>query len=379
LEIGIDARLLYYQRGGIAQYTRHLIRELAQGTAAGDAPAARYVILHSRKDSPEATSSALPADTPLARRVPLWTPPHNRFEQLALPIELARLRLDLLHSPDFIPPFRGSFRRVITVHDLNFLLYPKFLTTESRRYYNNQIERAVRVADHILADSFATRDDLARLLNVPPEKMSVVWLAANPIYRRLSQEETSALLARHQLSPGYVLFTGTLEPRKNLPGLLEAYRMLCDQYAAPLLVMAGRRGWLYDEIFAHIERLGLAARVRFIENPEDAGMVALYNGAGVFVLPSFYEGFGLPVLEAMACGTPAIIANRASLPEIAGDAALLIEPEDIPGLTQTLLRVLNDSTLRAQMIEKGYAQAGQFSWAKTAQETLAVYRQILSG
>ncbi len=368
--IGIDARLLYYQRGGIAQYTRHLIRELAQLDHAGD----QYVILQSRKDS-------LPETLPNARCIryaSLWTPPHNRFEQWTLPLELARLGLDLLHSPDFIPPFRGAFRRVITVHDLNFLLYPQFLTAQSRRYYNGQIRRAVAAGNHILADSHATRHDLVRLLGAPPEKITVVWLAANPLYRRLSSDETQAALAQYQLAPSYVLFTGTFEPRKNLPGLLAAYRALRESWRdAPPLVLAGRRGWLYDEIFAHIETLNVSAWVRFIENPDDETLRALYNGAGVFVLPSFYEGFGLPVLEAMACGAPVIIANRASLPEIAGQAALLIEPEDTSALSGAIFRVLTDPILRAQMARAGLAQAMRFSWEKTAQETSAIYHQVL--
>ncbi len=367
--IGIDARLLHYQRGGIAQYTRQLVRELAQME---NDERRRYIVLQSRKDGDTL------AERPRMQRANLWTPPHNRFEQWTLPVELARWRLDLLHSPDFIPPFRGRFRRVITVHDLNFELYPQFLTAESRRYYNGQIRRAVAVADHILADSHATRDDLVRLLDVPPGKITVVWLAPNPIYRRLPPEEYGLALNKLGLDAGYILFTGTLEPRKNLPGLLAAYRALRDsQPAAPLLVLAGRRGWLYDEVFSRIEQLRLSTSVRFIENPPDQDLLALYNGAGVFVLPSFYEGFGLPVLEAMTCGAPVIAANRASLPEVAGQAARLIEPEDTAELTDALLQVLGDPALRARMIDGGYAQAARFSWAETARQTRAVYYKIL--
>ncbi|MBN1887067.1 MAG: glycosyltransferase family 4 protein [Thermoflexales bacterium] len=374
VKIGIDARLLYYQRGGIAQYTRHLIHELLQLDRVSES----YFVLASRKDADQA-AHLVPGD-PGARWVKLWTPPHHRFEQLALPIELARLRLDLLHSPDFIPPFSGRFRRVITVHDLNFLLYPEFLTAESRRYYNAQIKRAVAVADHILADSHATRDDLVRLLGVPDEKISVVWLAAKAVYRRLPPDTVQEQLARHRLTPGYVLFSGTLEPRKNLPGLLQAYHSLLARLPdIPPLLIAGRRGWLYDGIWAQVERLELAKRVRFVENPEDEELAALYNGAGVLVLPSFYEGFGLTVLEAMACGVPVIAANRASLPEIAGGAALLVEPEDTGALAEALEQVLTGPALRARLIEAGQLQAARFSWTTTAQQTLAVYRQVLAG
>jgi len=366
LRIGIDARLIYYQRGGIGQYIIHLVQELAR-MSAGD----EYVILRSRKEG------APLAQSPRFRDAPLWTPPHNRFEQLALPMELARLRLDLLHSPDFIPPWRGRFRRLITVHDLTFLYYPQFLTTESRRYYNDQIERAVRVADHISADSTATKDDLARLLGVKPDKVTVALLAPDPLYRLLDDAACAPILARHQLERGFILFTGTLEPRKNISGLLTAYRALCDRKPSmPPLVLAGRRGWLYDEIFAHITALELG-RVRFVENLPNEELVALCNAAALLVLPSFYEGFGLPVLEAQACGTPVVCSERGSLPEIAGDAALLINPDDLDGLADAMERALEDEPLRAQLRERGFANVKRFSWEKTARETLNIYHNLL--
>jgi glycosyltransferase involved in cell wall biosynthesis len=369
LRIGIDARLVYYQRGGIGQYIIHLVPELARWNTRDD-----YTILRSRKErAPLALREA-----PRFKDIPLWTPPHNRFEQLALPVELARLRLDLLHSPDFIPPWRGRFRRLITIHDLTFLYYPQFLTAQSRRYYNDQIERAVRVADHISADSTATKEDLVRLLGVRPDKVTVVLLAPDPIYRPLDKAVCTPTLARHKLNRGFILFTGTLEPRKNIAGLLTAYRALCDRKPSTSpLVLAGRRGWLYDEIFGQVAALKLADRVRFIENLPNEELVALYNAAALLVLPSFYEGFGLPVLEAMACGIPVVCSERGSLPEIAGDAARLVNPDDLDGLAASMERVLEDEPLRAQMRSRGLANIARFSWEKTAKETLDIYRALL--
>ncbi|HEY4687995.1 MAG TPA: glycosyltransferase family 1 protein [Anaerolineae bacterium] len=369
--IALDARLVYYRReSGIGQYIVHLARELPRLD-----PGRTYTLLHSRKDRINL------AGAPNARRWNLWVPSHHRFEQVALPIELARARIDLLHSPDFIPPFRGRFRRVITVHDLTFLRYPQFLTAESRRYYNDQIARAVAVADHILADSHATKTDLIDLLNVPAGKISVVWLAPDARFRPLPPADARLRLDRLGLPACYVLFVGTFEPRKNVGGLLNAYRLLLDRAAGvPPLVIAGRRGWLFDETLAHIDRLGLHERVNFLDAPADDDLVALYCGASALALPSHYEGFGLPVLEAMACGLPVVVSRRGSLPEIAGDAALIIDdPDDAGRLASTIERVLTDPTLASRLREKGLARVAEFSWERCARETLAVYTSVLRG
>ena len=367
MKVAIDARLVTYQRGGIGQYILHLIEEFSRlaERQMGD----ELIVLRSRKERTWLASGLCD--------VPLWTPPHNRFEQIALPVELARLRFDLLHSPDFIPPWRGNFCRLITVHDLTFLYYPQFLTAQSRRYYNDQIERAVRVADHISADSTNTKDDLVRLLNVSPEKVTVVLLAPDPIYRLMSEAACAPVLARLGLDRGFLLFAGTLEPRKNVTGLLAAYRTLCDRRAsAPQLVLAGRRGWLYDEIFQQMARLKLTDRVRFVENLSNEDLAALYNSAALFVLPSFYEGFGLTVLEAMACGAPVVCSDCGSLPEVVGSAARLIAPDNLEGLADAMAQILEDNALHAQMRERGLANVQRFSWEKTAQETLNIYRQL---
>jgi glycosyltransferase involved in cell wall biosynthesis len=296
-----------------------------------------------------------------------------------LPLELRRLRLDLLHSPDFIPPFTGRFKRVITVHDLNFLYYPQFLTAQSRRYYNDQIERAVQIADHILADSHATRLDLTKLLNVPEEKITVVWLAPNAgVYRLLNPAEIAAARARLQLPDRFILFVGTLEPRKNVAGLLRAYRLLLDHDPhSPDLILAGSRGWLFDETRALIDGLRLGEHARWIDSPPDSDLAALYSAATVFVLPSHYEGFGLTVLEAMACGVPCIISDRGSLPEIAGGAAKEIDPDDVLELAEAMTGVLNDVQLQQQLRHKGLERVAEFSWERCARETLNIYQQVL--
>jgi glycosyltransferase involved in cell wall biosynthesis len=369
MRIGIDARIVDYARGGISNYVLYLLRALA----ALDADA-EYYVLRSRKDR----DFSLPG--PNFHPVVCWTPSHHRLERWALGVEVARLKLDLLHTTDFIPPAFGYHRSVITVHDLNFLYYPQFLTTESHHHYNRQIEWAVRRADHILADSHATEADLALLLQVPSEKVTVVHLAAARTFRPLADGEARRIAARHGLEPGYLLFVGTLEPRKNLPGLLQAYRLLLDAQAtaAPPLVLVGGKGWLYDEVFERVEALRLNGHVRFLHGVPDTDLPGLYNAASVLATPSFYEGFGLPALEAMACGTPVVVADRASLPEVVGEAGLLVNPDDVDDIARALNRVLTDEPLRARMRALGLAQAARFTWERTAQATLAVYREVTS-
>jgi glycosyltransferase involved in cell wall biosynthesis len=367
MRIGIDARIVYYARGGIRNYVLHLLDVLPPLDADTD-----YYVLHSRK----AQSPPLPGTN--LRPVPCWTPSHHRLERWALGVEVARLGLDLLHTTDFIPPALGPRRSVITVHDLNFLHYPQFLTAESHRYYNQQIAWAVRRADHILADSHATKSDMVSLLDVPLEKVTVVHLAADPAFRPLAEADVRRVAARYGLEPGYLLFVGTLEPRKNLPGLLQAYRLLLDaEVTTSPLVLIGGKGWLYDEVFERVEVLHLQGRVRFLHDVPDADLPAMYNAASVLATPSFYEGFGLPALEAMACGTPVAVADRASLPEVVGEAGLLVNPDDPDGIARALARVLTDEPLRARMQELGLAQAGRFTWERAARATLAVYREVM--
>ncbi len=366
MRIGIDARMLAYRRGGIASYISHLLPELAGIDSDTD-----YLILRSRMDPTEREAGGN------FRRAAVWTPCHHRLERWTLGIEVSRLWLDLLHSPDFIPPAFGARRFVVTIHDLNFLYYPQFLTRESRRYYNRQIEWAVRRADHILADSEATRTDLVTLLNVPPEKVTTVHLAADPAFRPLPAVQVAATLSRYGLDRGYLLFVGTLEPRKNLPGLLMAYRILLDRKEADVpLVLVGGRGWLYEEIFAQVERLRLADRVRFLHNVPNEDLPALYNGAVLLAAPSFYEGFGLPPLEAMACGTPVVVSDRGSLPEVVGDAGVQVEPDEPERIAEGMAMVLRDPALGASLREAGLVQAARFTWQETARSTWEVYRRV---
>jgi glycosyltransferase involved in cell wall biosynthesis len=375
MRIGIDARLNGYREGGITEYTRALIGALATLDRVND-----YQVLHAARGTRRGTRRSRELTPgPNFRRVMAFTPCHHRIERFALAGEIVRLRLDVLHSPDFIPPRFGARRKVITIHDLNFLYYPQFQTRDSLRYYNGHIRAAVRQADHILADSLATKNDLVNLLGVPADKVTVHLLGVSPAFKPLPADVVEAGRQRLGLPPTYLLFVGTFEPRKNLPGLLDAYHSLCATLTdAPPLVIAGRRGWLYESIFQKVADLRLAERVKWLEDLPHADLPVVYNGAAALVAPSFYEGFGLTALEAMACGVPTVVSDRGSLPEVVGVSGLLIDPDRPDSLVEALRRVLTDETLRQHSRAAGLARAAMFTWRQTARTVLSVYRRVLN-
>lgn len=368
MRIGIDARLIYYHRAGIGQYILRLTQALAQ-IARDDA----FILFTSRKDK------TIHIHQPNVRQQPLWTPSHHRLERVVMSLELAPFALDVLHSPDFIPPRWTRCPTVITVHDLAFLRYPRFLTRESARYYG-QVDLAARQATHIIAVSHSTKRDLINLLGVPESKITVIYEAAHPLFAPMDKQRARDFVRTHyHLPDAFILFVGTIEPRKNVPTLLRAYKRLRDKYKMQLpLVMAGYRGWLVEEVDQALAEVQLGDALCFLGSVHNEELVHLYNAASLFVLPSFYEGFGLPPLEAMACGTPVIVSNVSSLPEVVGDAALLVAPDDVEGLAVAMARVLSDTALQEEMRTKGFKRAQTFSWERAARETLAVYRRTVN-
>ncbi|HEY2595560.1 MAG TPA: glycosyltransferase family 1 protein [Chloroflexota bacterium] len=364
--IAIDARLVGYA-AGIAQYARLLIDALT----ALEGPE-RYVVLRSRRGRREEVGSAG------GRPVSLMTPPHNRFERWVLPLELLARRPwpSLLHSVDHVAPTWRRWRSVVTLHDLAFLLYPATHTDESRAYYAASGE-SVRKAERVIAVSQRTASDAVRLLGVDPVRMRVVPEAAAPSFSpRGDAEFESAARRLHLDQRPYALFVGTLEPRKNVPLLLEAFALVRRQLDVQLLVVGGR-GWLDEPIFAAHARSGLGDAVRFLGNLGQDDLAALYSHAGAFVLPSLYEGFGLPVLEAMACGAPVICSNAGPLPEVAGDAAVLLSPLEPAEWAEAIVSVLTDPQVAAALRQKGFERAAAFSWTRTALATRDVYREAL--
>jgi len=366
VRIGIDARLTHYRQAGISRYTSQLVEALARQN-----PTDEFVLLQSFRSREPLVQH------PAFVRRSLYTPAHHRLEQLTLPLEISKFGLNLLHSPDFMPPFRRNCRSVITIHDLAFLLYPHFLTKESAWYYG-QIDEAVRRTDAIIAVSEATKNDVVRLLGVPESRVTVVYEAASSVFKPMDRAEAAASVREHlHLRGEYIFFISTIEPRKNVPTLLKAFHKMQNDYHLDLqLVISGDKGWLYDEVFQLVTELGLVEDVVFTGRVSTDDLVRLYNGAQALVAPSIYEGFGLTPLEAMACGTPVIVSNGSSFPEVVGDAGLLVDPYDVEQLAVAMWRVVSDEALHACLAAKGLARASLFSWDRAAKETLELYHRL---
>ncbi|MEP7199862.1 MAG: glycosyltransferase family 1 protein, partial [Chloroflexota bacterium] len=355
MRIGIDTRLAHYRRdGGIAQYTLRLLDALVRLDGAD-----QFVVLRHRRE--RLANLVAPARHVRARR--LLTPSHHRFEQWTLPVELSFARLDVLHCPDFIPPFRRRCPAVITVHDLAFMRYPHLLTPESAAYYG-QIARAVRSAEQIIAVSEATRRDLVQLVGADERKITVIYEAADAIYQPITNYQTiQSVLSKYQLHQPFLLFVSTIEPRKNLPMLLRAFRLLLDQCQTNAqLAVAGRPGWLADNVAALADELQLSEHVKFLGPVPSADLAMLYNATTMYVMPSLYEGFGLGLVEAMQCGAPVLASNVSALPEVAGEAGICLDPNDPTAWADAMRRVLEDEPLRNAMRQKSLRRAQMFSW-----------------
>jgi glycosyltransferase involved in cell wall biosynthesis len=267
---------------------------------------------------------------------------------------------------------------VVTIHDLAPISFPQTFRRHNRVYLTWANLVTARRAQHILAVSEFTKNELVRLLSVPPEKITVTHNACDARFHPPASPSIDAFRARHGLPERFILFVGTLEPRKNLPTLLEAYARIASRTDVPLII-GGGKGWLYDAVFARLEALGLRDRVHFPGFLASEELPLWYAAATVFVFPSRWEGFGIPPLEAMACGTPVVTSNSSSLPEVVGDAGLMVGPDDIDGMGEAILRVLDDAELRAELRERGLRQAQRFSWHISAERTLRVYEQVLNG
>jgi alpha-1,3-rhamnosyl/mannosyltransferase len=277
-------------------------------------------------------------------------------------------------------PYAPGVPSVVTCYDLIPLIYPQYFTALQRLIFRTAHFLALRTSRAILAISEATKNDLVRFFHTDPQRIVVTPLAADAHFRPPSRAAIDRVRQQHALPDRYVLYFGSNKPHKNVPRLIEAFaRSNIQSPTSKLyLVIAGHWDDRYPEVKLAVKQFDLTERIRFIGSVKDDDLPALYGGAEVFVFPSEYEGFGLPVLEAMACGTPVVCSNRSSLPEVAGDAALLCDPYDIKALARTIEQALTDGDLRATLQQRSLARAAQFSWEQTAQSTKDVYKRVMS-
>ena len=375
IEIGLIAYGLDRAPGGIGRYTEELMRALQrrelnltilyagkkhhipQKEDVGDKQASRVIEL------PKA--GLLPALLTLGQVEIGWVG--------------KRKQLGLIHDPTgAMPLFLTGSRRVATIHDVIPYIYPETSTKLDKLIYHYWLPLAVRRLDAIITVSEQSKRDLIRYLPVKSEDVVVIPEAAGANYRLLNRTQVKPVLTRYGIDFPYILYVGSLVSRKNLPRLLEAYARARQNVPQWKLVIVGARKWKFTPIFETVQRLGLEPHVHFTGYVEEEDLPAVYNGADLFVFPSLYEGFGLPVLEAMASGTPVITSNCSSLPEVAGDAAILIDPYDVDAIAEAMQQVLLNPSLAASLRVKGLAHAKKFSWERTAQETIAVYERVLA-
>lgn len=374
--IALDYTAGRHQGAGVGQYTRSLVQALLQQESSH-----QYLLLSSGRPRqaypfPQAsnvrTRSLLIPDRYLTV---LWY-------RLRLPV-LANYftgAVDVYHGLDFVlPPLSRTIRKVVTVHDLAYLEHPETAVPSLAAYLNKAVPDAVARADVVAAVSQATRQALITHYQVPAEKIEVIPCGVGAQFRRLTDaDRLEATRRRFELPRPFVLSVGTLEPRKNHLGLIQAFAEVVHSSAQPLdLVIAGGRGWMYEQTRQAVAHLKLEERVRFLGRVSEEDLITLYNLAEFFAFPSFFEGFGIPPLEAMACGTPVITSTTSSLPEVVGEAALLVDPHDTGAIAGALRRLWEEESLRQELRQRGYQQVQRYTWSQAAAKMLAVYQQLI--
>ena len=367
MRVGIDA----YALGGHLDGTQTHLRNLIRALAAVD-PGGEYVLFVRPSLPPGAIAGA-----ERMRRVEIGSATRLVRLPFASSRAVARARIGLLHV-QFAAPLLCPARIVVTVHDILFERYPQFFDPGDLKQLKLRVPLTLRRAAAVLTVSEFSKREIVQRYRVPPEKVVVTPNAADPMFRPIGdQAQLAAVRERYGIGAQYILFVGALKPNKNLKTLVEAYvRLRRADAIRHKLVLVGARDWLYDHTFAAARAAGYADELVFTGHVPDEDLVALYSAADLFVQPSLFEGFGLPSLEAMACGTPVVTAHSAAIPEVVGDAALMVDPLDVEALAGAISTVLTDDALRACLSTRGLQRAAAFSWETTARIVMGVYRDV---
>jgi glycosyltransferase involved in cell wall biosynthesis len=373
MAIYIDISAAVHGRAGLGRYAESLARALVQ-----EYPE-RFTFFYNRtrEVSPMAGLKSVPTRTVHAGYKP-WRMAVWLGQFLGLGFERLVPEAELYHATEHLLLPLRRVPTVLTVHDLIYHLFPEHHKPLNYWFLNRAMPLFVQRARAVIAVSESTGQDLIRCYGVHPDKITVVHEAAAPHFRPASPEAMAAIRARYGLPEGFILTVGTIEPRKNLSRLLDALQRLRQKGDDTRLVVVGSKGWLYEGFFRRLEELQLGDAVLLPGYVPDADLPAIYSAAKVFVLPSLYEGFGLSVLEAMACGTAVVCSRASSLPEVGGNAARYFDPTDVEEMAEATGAVWHDEALRTEMGRRGLAQAARFSWARAAEETMAVYQRAMS-
>ncbi|HKP54081.1 MAG TPA: glycosyltransferase family 1 protein [Chloroflexia bacterium] len=367
--IGYEASALQGRKSGVGYYTENMLASVMRA-----APQHRYM-LFSNRDMREGWKQ-LASETVHSERL---FPVRAVWMQAVLPGTLRRVLPDLCHFTNYLAPLAMSCPYIVTVYDMTVFITPRLHRFKKLVLDRTLIPRVARKAGAIITVSNSARKDILRYLKVPKEKVRVVMGAASPAFHPITDPALlEAVRARHGLHEPYILYVGTIEPRKNLPRLVQAFASLKKRGLPHKLVIVGQSGWQTEPIYAEIEQLGLKPDVLFTGYVPFEDLPAIYTMAEAMAFPSLYEGFGLPVIEAMACGTPVVTSRSSSLIEVAGDAGMLVDPLSVEEIEDALHRVLNDPALRADMRYRGLERASNLTWEHTAQATLEVYDKVLA-
>jgi len=379
--IYIDVSAAVHRRAGLGRYAGSLawaLEDRRRNTGESPDREHNYALFYNREKGIEPLEGLQHLPT---RTVALGYKP---WRMLVWAGQLARIGFDrlipnahLFHATEHLLLPLRSVPSVLTVHDLIFRHLPEHHKRLNRWYLNWSLPLYSRRATHIIAISECTRQDLVAAYGLPAHKITVIHEAADPGFRPQTPDRVAAVRREYRLPERYLLFVGTIEPRKNLTRLLHAFETLNAEGLTEALVVVGKRGWLYEGFFAELEHSPARQSVILPGYVPDAHLPAVYAGAQALVFPSLYEGFGLPILEAMACGTPVACSDTSSLPEVAGGAALLFDPTSEAAITDAVRRLLNDDGYRRELARRGLARAAEFSWDRVAAETESVYSAVL--
>lgn len=378
MRVGIDARVLFGRKTGDRSYTLNLLRNLTLVR-----PKIRFIAFAGRKK--EHSVGEWNETMSLIEGVPfvsLSSALGWHFSQVALPAGAKALKVDLLHV-QYIGPILIRHRFITTIHDISWRRLPRCFPTRDRLLLNAFIPITVRAAEAVITDSQASREDLICSFRIVPEKVHAIPLGVSEeFFSPPTKHECERLLSQYGLQRGYALYLGVIQPRKNLNRLIEAVALLRDSGMWRndwVLVIAGKLGWHYEGLLYAIEHLNLSSAVKFIGYVSDEQLRPLYACARAFIYPSLWEGFGLPVIEAMACGVPVITSNIGALKEIAEGAALLVDPYDVNSIAEALHRLMSDDLICESLRGAGINRAAQFTWRKTAELTASVYEAVIEG